>query len=52
MNNEISLLQNQAREGENFKEQFYNLDKKMQKVITAFEKRVGELERVQFHYSL
>jgi hypothetical protein len=44
---EIEILQNQASESEDFKVQFYNLDKKMQKVIRAFEKKVGELERVR-----
>jgi hypothetical protein len=49
MTNEITVLQKQAQEGEEFKEQFYSLDKKMQKVIRAFEKKVGELERVLYH---
>lgn len=51
LTDEIEILQAQAREGEDFKQQFYNLDKKMQKVIRAFEKKVSELQKVIYLYS-
>ena len=46
LNDEIEILKAQEKEGQDFKQQFYNLDKKMQKVIRAFERKVDELQKV------